>query len=107
MEGGRGARAHRARGRDRQPGEGGCGFRRAESEYPARARRAHRLAVTRRLSRRPRVVLKLGGELLEQPSDLALVARGIVALASRAALVVVHGGGKEIDAALATAGIPK
>jgi len=63
--------------------------------------------VTRRLSRRPRVVLKLGGELLEQPSDLALVARGIVALASRAALVVVHGGGKEIDAALATAGIPK
>ena len=63
--------------------------------------------MTRRLSRRPRVVLKLGGELLEQPSDLALVARGIVALASRAALVVVHGGGKEIDAALATAGIPK
>jgi acetylglutamate kinase len=52
-------------------------------------------------------VLKLGGELLEQPSDLALVARGVAALASRAALVVVHGGGKEIDAALAAAGIPK
>ena len=63
--------------------------------------------MTRRLSRRPRVVLKLGGELLEQPSDLALVARGVAALASRAALVVVHGGGKEIDAALAAAGIPK
>src|SRR5688572_19647737 len=35
------------------------------------------------------------------------MARGIVALATRAALVVVHGGGREIDAALATAGIPK
>jgi acetylglutamate kinase len=63
--------------------------------------------VTRRLSRRPLVVLKLGGELLEQPADLSLVARGIAALARRAALVIVHGGGKEIDAALATAGIPK
>ena len=63
--------------------------------------------MTRRLSRRPRVVLKLGGELLEQPADLAMMARGITALAARAALVVVHGGGKEIDAALAVAGIPK
>ena len=63
--------------------------------------------MTRRLSRRPRVVLKLGGELLEQPADLTLMARGITALAGRAALVVVHGGGKEIDAALAVAGIPK
>ena len=53
------------------------------------------------------VVLKLGGELLEQPADLALVARGIAALAQRSPLVVVHGGGKEIDAALAVAGIPK
>jgi acetylglutamate kinase len=63
--------------------------------------------VTRRLSSRPRIVLKLGGELLEQPDDLTLIARGIAALAERAALVVVHGGGKEIDAALAVAGIPK
>jgi acetylglutamate kinase len=53
------------------------------------------------------VVLKLGGELLEQPPDLGRVARGIAALARQAPLVVVHGGGKEIDAALATAGIPK
>ena len=63
--------------------------------------------MTRRLSRRPRVVLKLGGELLEQPADLAVMARGITTLAARAALVVVHGGGKEIDAALAVAGIAK
>ena len=57
--------------------------------------------------RTPIVVLKLGGELLEQAADRALVARGIAALARRTALVVVHGGGKEIDEALATAGIPK
>ena len=54
-----------------------------------------------------RFVLKLGGELLEQPQDLERVARAIARLASTVALVVVHGGGKEIDAALATAGIPK
>lgn len=53
------------------------------------------------------LVLKLGGELLEQPDDLERVAGGIAALAQRTRLVVVHGGGKEIDAALATAGIPK
>jgi acetylglutamate kinase len=59
------------------------------------------------VSRRPRLVLKLGGELLEQPQDVDRVAKAIAALSTRAALVVVHGGGKEIDAALATAGIPK
>jgi len=56
---------------------------------------------------RPRVVLKLGGELLEQPQDLDRAAKAITQLARRAALVVVHGGGKEIDAALANAGIQK
>lgn len=56
---------------------------------------------------RPALVLKLGGELLEQPEDIDRVAKGIAALAATSRLVVVHGGGKEIDAALATAGIPK
>ena len=42
-----------------------------------------------------------------KPQDVQHVADGIAALAARTALVVVHGGGKEIDAALATAGIPK
>lgn len=59
------------------------------------------------MAKRPRIVLKLGGELLERPDDLARVAKGIASLAKRASLVVVHGGGKEIDAALAVAGIPK
>jgi acetylglutamate kinase len=52
-------------------------------------------------------VLKLGGELLEQPQDVDRIAKAIASLAKRASLVVVHGGGKEIDAALAMAGIPK
>ena len=53
------------------------------------------------------LVLKLGGELLEQPEDLQHIAEGVASLAEHASLVVVHGGGREIDAALATAGIPK
>jgi acetylglutamate kinase len=67
------------------------------------------VTARRRVSKavRPRLVLKLGGELLEQPQDLERVAAAIARLSRRAALVVVHGGGKEIDAALATAGIAK
>ena len=53
------------------------------------------------------IVLKLGGELLEQPEDLATIAKAIAKLSGHARLVVVHGGGREIDAALSTAGIPK
>src|SRR5687767_14539966 len=59
------------------------------------------------MAKRQRMVLKLGGELLEQPQDLERVARAIAVLAGRVSLVVVHGGGKEIDTALAAAGIPK
>ena len=54
-----------------------------------------------------RLVLKLGGELLEQPEDLHRIATGIASMARHTSLVVVHGGGREIDAALAAAGIPK
>jgi len=49
------------------------------------------------------VVVKFGGELLD---DSAWRSAAATALAGRA-LVVVHGGGREIDAALAAAGIPK
>lgn len=56
---------------------------------------------------RGRIVLKLGGELLERGNDLQRTARGIAALARRAPLVVVHGGGGEIDVAMAAAGIKK
>jgi acetylglutamate kinase len=58
--------------------------------------------------KRDLTVVKLGGSLLE---DDALRAAALEAIAARFTagekLVVVHGGGKEIDAALAVAGIPK
>ena len=52
------------------------------------------------------LVLKLGGELLEQPARLARH-RVRSSPPTPTPLVVVHGGGREIDAALARAGIAK
>lgn len=52
------------------------------------------------------LVLKFGGELLESPEHLANVVRGVRTLAAEGIpVVIVHGGGREIDAALKTAGI--
>ena len=53
------------------------------------------------------VVLKLGGELLESPERRSAVAKVIKLAARQRPLVVVHGGGREIDASLAQVGIPK
>jgi acetylglutamate kinase len=50
-------------------------------------------------------VLKLGGELIEAPADLARTADAVAALARMTPLAIVHGGGKAIDAALAARGI--
>ena len=89
-------------------GDQGSGIRDRKS---VPARRAHRLRS--RIPRSPipdprsPLVLKLGGELLEEPGDLRAIATDIARLARRTALVVVHGGGREIDAALAAAGIAK
>lgn len=52
-------------------------------------------------------VLKLGGELLEGDQRLAAIGKAIKSAARKMRLVVVHGGGREIDAALAQIGIPK
>ena len=52
-------------------------------------------------------VLKLGGELIENDLRLKAMGRAIVSAAKKGRLVVVHGGGREIDAALAQVGIPK
>ena len=52
-------------------------------------------------------MLKIGGELLEDGVRMKAIARLVKRVAGRAPLVVVHGGGKEIDAALAQAAIPK
>ncbi len=54
------------------------------------------------------VVLKFGGELLEDGSRMQAIIAAIADIASAGTpLVVVHGGGKEIDAALRVAGIEK
>jgi acetylglutamate kinase len=53
------------------------------------------------------VVLKLGGELLEDPKGRGDIATAIRRLASRSPLVVVHGGGREVDTEMAAKGIPK
>ena len=56
------------------------------------------------------VVLKFGGELLEDPQRVAALASTIAKLIRKkplVPLVVVHGGGREIDASLARVGIEK
>jgi len=54
------------------------------------------------------LVIKFGGELLEDRVHLATVVAGLSTIAATGTpLVVVHGGGKEIDAALKVAGIEK
>jgi acetylglutamate kinase len=63
------------------------------------------------LASRP-IVLKLGGELLENPARLEAVVSAIAAIVGAGStapvpLIVLHGGGKEIDSALAAAGIEK
>ncbi len=52
-------------------------------------------------------VLKLGGELIETKDKLKAIGRAVVSAAKKNRLVIVHGGGREIDAALAQVGIPK
>jgi len=63
-------------------------------------------AVTKRLAPAP-TVLKLGGELLEDEAQLAKLARAVAKVARMTPLVLVHGGGRDIDQALAASGIPK
>jgi len=56
------------------------------------------------------VVLKFGGELLEDVRRVAALASTLAKLAKKKPLVpmvIVHGGGREIDASLARAGIEK
>ena len=54
------------------------------------------------------LVLKFGGELLEDPKRLRSVVAAVVHIARRGGPVaIVHGGGKEIDAALQVAGLEK
>ena len=52
-------------------------------------------------------LVKFGGELLEQPDRLSALARMLADTARHTRMVVVHGGGREIDQALARAGIAR
>lgn len=56
---------------------------------------------------RPPTVVKLGGELLEERTRLRRIARALADVARREPLVVVHGGGREVDVEMARLGIPK
>lgn len=58
------------------------------------------------MSRAP-VLVKFGGELVETPERLAAVGEALQVLAAAGPLVVVHGGGREIDAELARRGVAK
>ncbi|MSO61256.1 MAG: acetylglutamate kinase [Acidobacteria bacterium] len=53
------------------------------------------------------VVLKLGGELIEGAERLKAIGKVIKQASKTRPLIVVHGGGREIDASLAQVGIPK
>jgi acetylglutamate kinase len=68
----------------------------------------HTLPSPDRAPTRPSaLVLKFGGELVDDPSGLQLIVSAIGAFgpSSSRPLVIVHGGGREVDAALATAGV--
>jgi acetylglutamate kinase len=59
-------------------------------------------------ARRPPLVMKFGGELIEDPDRLETVVAAMADVhRDGTPLVIVHGGGREIDAALRIAGIPK
>jgi acetylglutamate kinase len=51
--------------------------------------------------------VKFGGELLENPKHLGTLTMAVARLSRKTPLVIVHGGGREIDAALAGARIVK
>jgi len=53
------------------------------------------------------VLLKLGGELVETAAGRRDIARAMHQLRESGPLVVVHGGGREVDAEMAAKGIPK
>ena len=63
--------------------------------------------VTPKAKRAKVTVLKLGGELLEGPKQLKKTVALIAKFAKESPLVVVHGGGREINAELARHGIEK
>src|SRR4029453_13701629 len=89
------------RQRHRQPDQRRCGSGDSELQRDVRPGREGRTVV------KGTAVLKLGGELIENDEKLKAMGKAVARAAKKARLVVVHGGGREIDAALQLAGIPK
>src|SRR5690606_22003242 len=84
--------------RDRQPGEGSRRTGGAEYESDVRLRRNRGAAV--------KLLIKLGGTLLDQPESRLRLASEIGDLAARGhRIVVVHGGGKQMTRLLDAQGI--
>ncbi len=52
-------------------------------------------------------VIKLGGELLEEPRRLRQLARALSRLAGQHPLIVVHGGGRAVDTEMTKLGLRK
>ena len=59
------------------------------------------------MRRRTPILVKFGGELLEEPRRLRRLAKALVAAETGGPVVVVHGGGREVDAEMARLGIAK
>ena len=59
------------------------------------------------MPKRPPTLIKLGGELIEEPRQLRRIARALVEAVTDEPIVVVHGGGREVDAEMARLGITK
>ena len=89
---------------DRQPAEGGGRAGGSGVQHRVRVRRMRGAAVS---AAPTPTVLKIGGELLETDAGLAWIAAQIVQMAGAGPLVVVHGGGRSIDAELARRGVEK
>ncbi len=68
---------------------------------------AARRDAMRSRSRSRLQVVKFGGELLEEGRRLRALARAVCRAATLGPLVVVHGGGREVDAEMAKLGITK
>lgn len=74
---------------------------------PSTRRQINPRRVRRRRWARAPSVIKLGGELVEDPRRLRRIARALVDAATRQPLVVVHGGGREVDAEMERLGLQK
>ena len=59
------------------------------------------------MPRRTPILVKFGGELLEEPRRLRRLAKTLVSAETGGPIVVVHGGGREVDAEMARLGIAK